>query len=188
MVLSAAKHDEFAGPLPGLERPAFSYLALGALRGWGDLDSSGTVSPDEVVAYSKDALLGVLYGRTQTPNVRGATEEVVLSRGTEDGPDLAVIRYELTPVSKDIYKLGGAIAKGSMITSLVVMTTGVVFWQVAEKINKVETERFERVKTTGDALFVTGFTLLPSAAVLYTGIKVVQKKKDETKKDGRGKK
>ena len=34
-VLSAGRNDEFAGPLPGADRPAFSYLALGALQGCG---------------------------------------------------------------------------------------------------------------------------------------------------------
>lgn len=34
-VLSAGSADQFAGPLPGLGRPAFSYLALGALSAAG---------------------------------------------------------------------------------------------------------------------------------------------------------
>jgi hypothetical protein len=48
-VLSAGKGDQFAGPLPGLGRPAFSWLVLGALRGWGDADRDGTVTAREAV-------------------------------------------------------------------------------------------------------------------------------------------
>ena len=35
-VLAAGKGGQFAGSLPGLGRPAFSYLILGAMRGWAD--------------------------------------------------------------------------------------------------------------------------------------------------------
>jgi len=34
--LAAGKSNEFAGELPGEQRPAFSYLVLGGLRGWAD--------------------------------------------------------------------------------------------------------------------------------------------------------
>ena len=40
VVLSAGSSKQFAGPLPGVSRPAFSYLALGALWGWGDADAT----------------------------------------------------------------------------------------------------------------------------------------------------
>ena len=33
-LMTAARSTEFAGALPGAERPAFSYLLLGAARGW----------------------------------------------------------------------------------------------------------------------------------------------------------
>ena len=52
-LLSAGRHDEFAGPLPGASRPAFSYLVLGALRGWGDRDRDGRVTPEEAVVCSR---------------------------------------------------------------------------------------------------------------------------------------
>jgi hypothetical protein len=62
VVLSAAASDEMAGGLPesARPRPAFSYLVLGAMRGWGDgADGSspdGVVDVDEAVAYARKAL------------------------------------------------------------------------------------------------------------------------------------
>lgn len=88
-VLVAAGAGEFAGPLPGLDRPAFSYLALGALRGWADADADGVVSADEVQRYTRDALAAVVVDRTQTPERAGP--DAVLAKGTERGPDLAAI-------------------------------------------------------------------------------------------------
>ena len=53
VLLTAGKSTEYAGDLPNLGRPAFSYLSLGALRGWGDEDKNGEVTLGEVVSYSK---------------------------------------------------------------------------------------------------------------------------------------
>lgn len=66
-ILSAGQADQFAGPLPGAKRPAFSYLLLGAMRGWGDANKDGQVTGDEAIAYTRDALQTLLKGRTQTP-------------------------------------------------------------------------------------------------------------------------
>ncbi|MBU1432685.1 caspase family protein, partial [Myxococcota bacterium] len=51
IVLTAAKSDQFAGPLPGASRPAFSYLALGALRGWADSTGQGVITAGDVRRY-----------------------------------------------------------------------------------------------------------------------------------------
>lgn len=88
-VLSAASAEEFAGPLPGSARPAFSYLALGALRGWADSDADGSVSASEVARYGAGALNLTLAGRTQTPGLAGPDR--VLSRAGEAGPDLLLL-------------------------------------------------------------------------------------------------
>ena len=48
VVLTAAGGQEFAGQLPGAQRPAFSYLALGVLRGWADTDQNGIVTAEEL--------------------------------------------------------------------------------------------------------------------------------------------
>ncbi|MBI4424949.1 MAG: hypothetical protein HY554_14550 [Elusimicrobia bacterium] len=89
-VLTAARADQFAGPLPGGGRPAFSYLVLGGLRGWADLDGDGRVTAGEAHRYSADALRSLLRDREQTPSLEGR-EGAVLSAGSEAGPDIAAI-------------------------------------------------------------------------------------------------
>jgi len=89
-VLSAGKGNEFAGPLPFGDRPAFSYLVLGALRGWGDANGDGKVTANEAVQYSRDALSTLLKGRSQTPQAQGVGLGAALARvgRKEAGPDL----------------------------------------------------------------------------------------------------
>ncbi len=87
-VLAAGQGDEFAGPLPGLERPAFSYLVLGALRGWGDANGDGGVTASEAVEYAQGAMTALLQDRRQTPELLGQASDAPLSRGSETGPDL----------------------------------------------------------------------------------------------------
>ncbi|MBT3221053.1 MAG: caspase family protein [Proteobacteria bacterium] len=91
LVLSAAQSDQFAGPLPGTARPAFSYLILGALRGWGDKDSDGDVTALEAVEYANEALLATVNGRPQVAELTGPNQDTVLAEGFEKGPDLAGI-------------------------------------------------------------------------------------------------
>jgi uncharacterized caspase-like protein len=43
----------FAGPLPGFARPAFSYVLLGALRGWVDSDGDKSVTLDEAFGFTR---------------------------------------------------------------------------------------------------------------------------------------
>jgi hypothetical protein len=86
-VLSAS--EQVAGPLPGHDRPAFSYLLLGAARGWGDANHDATVTIDEAFDYTRTTLATMVRDRNQTPTLRGAGGNVVLSkRATERGPDL----------------------------------------------------------------------------------------------------
>jgi hypothetical protein len=94
IVMSASKKDEYAGPLPGLSRPAFSYLLLGAMRGWGDENKDGTVTVSEAVGYSRVALSMLVKGRTQTPEIvgdQGGAQLLAVSSG-EKGPDLTEMR------------------------------------------------------------------------------------------------
>ncbi len=44
------------GRIPGLDRPALSYLTLGALRGWADQNGDGIVHTTEASSYVTDAL------------------------------------------------------------------------------------------------------------------------------------
>jgi len=98
-VLTAAKGDQFAGPLPGERRPAFSYLVLGALRGWGDRDGNRRVTVREALDYASDAMFEVVDDRTQTPSLLGPGGELVLARPSrpESGPDLTEFVASASP-------------------------------------------------------------------------------------------
>ncbi len=90
-VMTAGTSEQFAGPLPGSARPAFSYLFLGALRGWGDNNGDAVVTAREAVGYAKHALasLGGATGRTQTPQLLGSGDVTLARRAREHGPKLS---------------------------------------------------------------------------------------------------
>lgn len=98
-VLSAGTNHEFAGPLPGAARPAFSYLVLGALRGWGDSNHDGQVTASEAVGYAGGVLRTLVKGRTQTPQVAGPASVTLARPGrrAERGPDLVAMQARPTP-------------------------------------------------------------------------------------------
>jgi len=89
IVMTAAAGDQYAGPLPGAAKPAFSYLALGALRGWGDANGDGRVTAAETVAYASNAMGALVNGREQTPDLAGGDSSYTLSSGREEGPDIS---------------------------------------------------------------------------------------------------
>lgn len=87
-VMSAGGPDQFAGSLPNSGRPAFSYLVLGALRGWA-ADAQGTVTAQSAVNYANRVLHTVPIGRAQEPRLSGPEMGMVLSRGArEAAPEL----------------------------------------------------------------------------------------------------
>lgn len=89
VILTAGTAQQFAGDLPGLQRPAFSYLLLGALRGWGDRDRDTTVTAEEAIAYTREVMGVVLKARTQTPQVFTQHPRHPLAVQARDkGPDL----------------------------------------------------------------------------------------------------
>ena len=99
LVLTAGRADQFAGPLPGSGRPAFSYLLLGALRGWADQsewsgDRDGHVTGAEALAYTREALaaLRTRTGRDQDPQSLGDDTLVLAAGAREAGPDLLALR------------------------------------------------------------------------------------------------
>ena len=94
-ILSAGRAEQFAGPLPGLGRPAFSWLVLGALRGWGDADRDGTVSAREAVDFANDRLVELVNDRTQEPQLSGVDRP--LGKGREKAPALDAL-VETAPV------------------------------------------------------------------------------------------
>lgn len=97
VLLTAARSDQFAGPLPGADRPAFSYLALGGMRGWADEDSDGEVTAKEIVGYANKALRVLVKGRNQTPELASGIPGQALGGGREQGPDLAAMLLNETP-------------------------------------------------------------------------------------------
>lgn len=88
-VLTAARGDQFAGPLPGSNRPAFSYLVLGGLRGWAAAGKDARVTAGDLWKYAKDALDSTLRGRSQTPDLLGRESVAFGASAGEKGPDLA---------------------------------------------------------------------------------------------------
>ena len=92
VVMTAGAGDQLGGPLPGVKRPAFSYLVLGALRGWADANRDGNVTAQEVVDYARLALQTTAKERRQTPSLAGDANEMVLGTGAnERGPELSAL-------------------------------------------------------------------------------------------------
>ncbi len=87
-VLTAAKGNQFAGPLPGADRPAFSYLVLGGLRGWA---GKAELTAKDLWSYAKTALQATLQGRDQTPDIMGTRDLPVARSAGEKAPDLAAL-------------------------------------------------------------------------------------------------
>lgn len=102
IVMTAGTADQFAGPLSSIGRPAFSYLVLGAMRGWGDTNRDGRVTGEEAAEYAREALGALVTGRTQTPQFFGSGSEVLSAGAAEAGPDLAalVLAARKTPAHK----------------------------------------------------------------------------------------
>lgn len=95
MLFTAARNDEFAGPLPGAERPAFSYLALGGLRGWADEDENGSVTAQELHDYVRTALQVLVRDRRQRNTFAGKPESQLTRKAREKGPELSRLRIAL---------------------------------------------------------------------------------------------
>ena len=103
IVFTASDANQFAGPLPHARRPAFSYLLLGALRGWGDTDGDGVVTVSEGWGYTRGALDRLLVGRSQSPQLWSGDPDVPLVRGgdLERGPDLQRIAMHRARIERD---------------------------------------------------------------------------------------
>ncbi len=96
-VLTAGRSGDIAGSLPGRGGPAFSYLMLGALRGWGDLNGDGTVTAEEAVQYARSVLFQMDPRRQQQPQHSGIDQPLIGKKGRklESGPDIVAIRLKL---------------------------------------------------------------------------------------------
>jgi uncharacterized caspase-like protein len=88
-LMTAAGSDEYAGPLPGADRPAFSYLALGGLRGWADGDHDGGITSGELHEYVTQTMRALVRDRRQRPTLVGDDNRRVAKSSRERGPDIA---------------------------------------------------------------------------------------------------
>ncbi|HEY5656272.1 MAG TPA: caspase family protein [Myxococcota bacterium] len=93
-LFTAARGDEYAGPLPGAGRPAFSYLALGGLRGWADADGDGRVTNGELHGYVSRVMQALVRDRHQQPTLEGPMDLAIARSAREEGPDLADLVLE----------------------------------------------------------------------------------------------
>ncbi len=94
-VWSAANSNEVAGPFDAAHHSAFTYFAVGALRGWADGELDGTrddrVTALEANQYVARALRSAGI-RSQTPSVAGEGDvTLVRSDHLERGPDLVAL-------------------------------------------------------------------------------------------------
>ncbi|MBL8922756.1 MAG: SUMF1/EgtB/PvdO family nonheme iron enzyme [Myxococcaceae bacterium] len=78
VLLTAGTSRQFAGPLQGEARPAFSYLALGGLRGWADDDGDGSITAGELASFSNAVLRSTVNGRVQTPTLNPESASAVV--------------------------------------------------------------------------------------------------------------
>lgn len=96
----AALENQVAGPIDAVQHGAFTYFAIGAMRGWADGQVSGkrdgVVTSEEAQLYVADALKSVGM-RDQTPSLvgSGATERTLVSgseyKSLEKAPELAAL-------------------------------------------------------------------------------------------------
>ncbi len=91
LLLTAGTSRQFAGALPGANVPAFSYLALGAMRGWADEDANGQVTAGEAVRYINAVMRTTVKGRTQTPQLNPQdAADMVIGRADKNEPTPAL--------------------------------------------------------------------------------------------------
>jgi hypothetical protein len=92
LVWTAADQGQLSSAFDTAQHGLFTYLSVGALRGWadGELDGApdGEVTAAEAQAYVLRAL-AVVGEHGQTPVLEGGRDDWVLSRASEPGPDLA---------------------------------------------------------------------------------------------------
>jgi formylglycine-generating enzyme required for sulfatase activity len=106
-VLLAGRASQYAGQVPGLSRPAFSYLLHGALRGWADFDKDGQVKVSDAYAFVVRALDYTLLDRRQVPQVYGTGYWFVLAENLrEPRPDITPAGEP--PEEDELAELAGA--------------------------------------------------------------------------------
>lgn len=96
-VYSAGLGPGCVAQLPGTQFPALSYLLLGGLRGWADLDGNGNVSTVELLRHAVRTLRALSpTPRQPQPSLYGA-EFPLARRVREPGPALVGLRDASAP-------------------------------------------------------------------------------------------
>lgn len=157
VIMTAARSDQFAGSLPGEGRPAFSYLTLGALRGWGDDknnggDGDGTTTAGEAVAYARKALAALaasLSATAQEPELSSGNPQEALGSGRENGPDLAAMVLSAVPAAPQSEVSFGAGDISAAAPKITVAASGAGLDKInlaAEKLLEAAQDSQENVK------------------------------------------
>lgn len=91
-VWTGTSRDQLAMPIDAVRHGAFTYFAIGAMRGWADgvIDGApdGQVTLTEAHEYVGKALRAAQIG-TQQPDLQGGASLIVGTGKLEGGPDLA---------------------------------------------------------------------------------------------------
>jgi len=109
-IWTATSSNEVAGPLDAAQHSAFTYFAIGSLRGWADGElgggRDGQVTASEANQYVARALRAVGV-TSQTPSLVGrAADVLVVAEGLEPGPDLTSLRSLALPVAPGAVETG----------------------------------------------------------------------------------
>lgn len=94
LIFSAGASDQFAGPLPRANRPAFSYLMLGGLLGWADGDGDGVIASAELLDFVDGTLSGLLTDRDQTPQLTPRADVPLTTSAGAAAVDVAAIALQ----------------------------------------------------------------------------------------------
>lgn len=97
-VLASGMGEECAGRLPGAERPALSYLALGGLRGWADTNGDKEITASELQHFILQAFPSAVQGREIFQAIAGGTRTVLGLSAGEKGPDMSNMVKTASPV------------------------------------------------------------------------------------------
>ena len=131
--LSAGDADDFANSLPGLGRPAFSYLVLGGLLGWADTyahtgNRDGRVTVAEAVGYGRAVLGALPLPHPQEPQMssgrRDAAEIPLAVQARAVGPDILKIRASLDRGTPGRVTHGVELDRGEDIVNEITDETG----------------------------------------------------------------
>ena len=87
VILLSRAPDELRAVFPGLDRPPFGYLLLGALRGWADADENTMITAREAMDYVASTTHMVLPDSALHPQLLGQGGNI-LSASREPGPDI----------------------------------------------------------------------------------------------------